>query len=50
MPQGTSTNTGQSGPIPRHSQPRAKSAHLVTLETLTITPSKHYNTYNRIDK
>ena len=33
-----------------HSKTRAKSAHLVTLETKMNTPSKYYHTYKRINK
>ena len=38
-----STTAGQSVQIPRHSQSRAKSAHLLP------TPSKYYHTFKRIN-
>ena len=41
---------GQSVSIPRHSQTRAKSAHLFTFETKMNTPSKNYQTYKCINK
>ena len=44
----TVKSSGLSVPIPLHSQTREKSAYLVTLETNTNTPSKHYHTYKRI--
>ena len=39
---GCKNNPGQSVPIPRDSQIRAKSAHMVTLETEMNAPSRYY--------
>ena len=44
------TNPGQSVPIPRHSQIRAKIEHLVTFETKMCIPSNYVHTYKHINK